>query len=107
MTSARFTLDPDFDVAAVNPRLFGSFVEHLGRCVYTGIYEPGHPTADADGLRTDVLDLIRELGVTAIRYPGGNFVRSEEHTSELQSLAYLVCRLLLEKKKKQNYRGID
>jgi len=74
MTSARFTLDPDFDVAAVNPRLFGSFVEHLGRCVYTGLYEPGHPAADADGLRTDVLDLIRELGVTVIRYPGGNFV---------------------------------
>jgi alpha-N-arabinofuranosidase len=72
--TARFTLDPAFDVATVNPRLFGSFVEHLGRCVYTGIYEPGHPAADADGLRTDVLALIRELGVTAIRYPGGNFV---------------------------------
>jgi len=54
--------------------MFGSFVEHLGRCVYTGIYEPGHPQADAEGVRTDVLELIRELGVTAIRYPGGNFV---------------------------------
>lgn len=72
--TARFALDPAFDVATVNPRLFGSFVEHLGRCVYTGLYEPGHPAADADGLRTDVLALIRELGVTAIRYPGGNFV---------------------------------
>jgi alpha-L-arabinofuranosidase len=71
---ARFVLDPAFEVGAVNPRLFGSFVEHLGRCVYTGIYEPGHPAADADGLRTDVLALIRELGVTAVRYPGGNFV---------------------------------
>ncbi|SHN02549.1 arabinosylfuranosidase ArfA [Actinacidiphila paucisporea] len=71
---ARFALDPAFTVAPVDPRLFGSFVEHLGRCVYTGIYEPGHPAADGDGLRTDVLDLIRELGVTAIRYPGGNFV---------------------------------
>ena len=67
-------LDPDFTVGEVNPRLFGSFVEHLGRCVYTGIYEPGHPTADEDGLRTDVLDLVRELGVTTVRYPGGNFV---------------------------------
>jgi len=72
--AASFVLDPAFEVGPVDPRLFGSFVEHLGRCVYTGIYEPGHPAADADGLRTDVLDLIRELGVTAIRYPGGNFV---------------------------------
>ncbi|MEU5216980.1 alpha-N-arabinofuranosidase [Streptomyces sp. NPDC020807] len=72
--TARFTLDPDFTVGPVDPRLFGSFVEHLGRCVYTGIHEPGHPAADEDGLRTDVLELVRELGVTAIRYPGGNFV---------------------------------
>jgi alpha-N-arabinofuranosidase len=71
---ARFTIDPAFAVGKVDPRLFGSFVEHLGRCVYTGIYEPGHPTADAKGLRQDVLDLVRELGTTVIRYPGGNFV---------------------------------
>ncbi|OSC63328.1 alpha-N-arabinofuranosidase [Streptomyces sp. 4F] len=74
MRTARFTLNPAFTVGEVNPRLFGSFVEHLGRCVYTGIFEPGHPAADEDGIRTDVLDLVRELGVTAIRYPGGNFV---------------------------------
>ncbi|MFE6222727.1 MULTISPECIES: alpha-N-arabinofuranosidase [unclassified Streptomyces] len=71
---ARFTLDPSFTVGEVNPRLFGSFVEHLGRCVYTGVFEPDHPSADEAGLRTDVLGLVRELGVTAIRYPGGNFV---------------------------------
>ena len=74
MHTARFTLDPAFTVGPVNPRVFGSFVEHLGRCVYTGIYEPEHPSADDTGLRQDVLDLVRELGVTAIRYPGGNFV---------------------------------
>ncbi|WP_394434410.1 arabinosylfuranosidase ArfA [Streptomyces sp. SGAir0957] len=74
MHTARFTLDPAFTVGKVSPRLFGSFVEHLGRCVYTGIHEPDHPAADEAGLRTDVLDLIRELGVTTIRYPGGNFV---------------------------------
>ncbi|MER6788261.1 alpha-N-arabinofuranosidase [Streptomyces sp. NPDC000658] len=74
MSTARFTLDPAFTTGEVNPRLFGSFVEHLGRCVYTGVFEPGHPAADAEGLRTDVLDLVRELGVTAVRYPGGNFV---------------------------------
>ncbi|MFI6544003.1 alpha-N-arabinofuranosidase [Streptomyces prunicolor] len=74
MSTARFTLDPAFTIGEVNPRLFGSFVEHLGRCVYTGIFEPTHPTADDAGLRQDVLDLVRELGVTTIRYPGGNFV---------------------------------
>ncbi|CCK30306.1 Alpha-N-arabinofuranosidase [Streptomyces davaonensis JCM 4913] len=74
MRTARFTLDPAFTVGSVNPRLFGSFVEHLGRCVYTGIFEPDHPTADEDGIRRDVLELVKELGVTAIRYPGGNFV---------------------------------
>jgi alpha-L-arabinofuranosidase len=72
--SARLTLDSAFTVGDVDPRLFGAFVEHLGRCVYTGIYEPGHPSADEAGLRGDVLELIRELGVTVVRYPGGNFV---------------------------------
>lgn len=72
--TAHFTLDPAFTVGEVDARLFGSFVEHLGRCVYTGVYEPGHPSADAAGLRGDVLALVRELGVTVLRYPGGNFV---------------------------------
>ncbi len=74
MVSARLTIDPQFAVGTVNPRLFGSFVEHLGRCVYDGIYEPAHPDADADGFRTDVIELVKELGVSTIRYPGGNFV---------------------------------
>ena len=74
MPAARLTIDPAFTVGAVNRRLFGSFVEHLGRCVYDGIYEPGHPTADAEGFRTDVISLVKELGVATIRYPGGNFV---------------------------------
>lgn len=72
--SARLVLDKNFTVGEVNPRLFGSFVEHLGRCVYTGLFEPSHPSADENGLRRDVLDLVRELGVTVVRYPGGNFV---------------------------------
>src|SRR6478735_10466793 len=74
MSTASFTVDPGFAVGAVDDRVFGSFVEHLGRFVYTGIYEPGHPTADDNGFRGDVLALVRELGVTTIRYPGGNFV---------------------------------
>jgi alpha-N-arabinofuranosidase len=74
MPSARIVLDPAYVVGPLDRRMFGSFVEHLGRCVYDGIYEPSHPSADADGFRTDVMDLVRELGVTTIRYPGGNFV---------------------------------
>ena len=74
MTAARIVVDRDFTAGEVPRRIFGSFVEHMGRCVYTGIYEPGHPLADEDGLRTDVLQLTREMGVTVVRYPGGNFV---------------------------------
>jgi alpha-L-arabinofuranosidase len=74
MTTARVTLDPHFTVGDIDRRLFGSFVEHLGRCVYDGIYEPSHPNADEDGFRRDVIDLVRELGVSTVRYPGGNFV---------------------------------
>ncbi|MBA2676436.1 alpha-N-arabinofuranosidase [Ramlibacter sp.] len=74
MIRTRLTLDRDFVVGVLDRRIFGAFVEHLGRCVYTGIYEPGHPTADAQGLRGDVLALTRELGVTTVRYPGGNFL---------------------------------
>lgn len=61
-------------VSPVDKRIFGSFIEHLGRAVYGGIYEPGHPTADEEGFRGDVLKLIKELNVPIVRYPGGNFV---------------------------------
>jgi alpha-N-arabinofuranosidase len=74
MTTAALTVDPAVAIGPVDRRLFGSFIEHLGRAVYDGIHEPGHPTADADGFRADVLALVRELGVTTVRYPGGNFV---------------------------------
>ena len=68
------TIDPDAVTAQVNRRVFGSLVEHMGRGVYGGLYEPDHPHADGDGYRTDVLALVRELGVSIVRYPGGNFV---------------------------------
>jgi alpha-N-arabinofuranosidase len=74
VAKARVVLDKDFRIGEVDPRLYGSFVEHLGRCVYGGIYEPGYPTADEMGFRGDVLELVRELGVPFVRYPGGNFV---------------------------------
>ena len=66
--------DKDYSIGEVSPRLFGSFIEHLGRAVYGGVYEPGHPTADDQGFRQDVLALVKELGVPIVRYPGGNFV---------------------------------
>ncbi len=71
---ARITLDKDFQISRVDKRIYGSFIEHLGRAVYGGIYQPGHPSADEEGFRQDVLDLVREIGVPIVRYPGGNFV---------------------------------
>jgi len=71
---AKLLLAREFVRAAVAPRLFGSFVEHLGRAVYGGVYEPGHPSSDEEGFRGDVLELVRELRVPLIRYPGGNYV---------------------------------
>ena len=74
MPRSTIALDPAFTVGEVDRRIFGSFVEHMGRCVYGGIHEPGHPRADAFGFREDVADLTREAGVSVVRYPGGNFV---------------------------------
>lgn len=71
---ARVTASAAYTVADIDRRLYGSFLEHLGRAVYTGIYEPGHPLADDQGMRKDVIDLVRSLDTPICRYPGGNFV---------------------------------
>ncbi len=71
---AQIILEKDFKVCEVDKRIYGSFIEHLGRAVYGGIYEPGHEQADELGFRRDVLELVRELDVPLVRYPGGNFV---------------------------------
>ncbi|HKE92890.1 MAG TPA: alpha-N-arabinofuranosidase [Povalibacter sp.] len=71
---SRIVVDRDFVISTLDRRVFGTFVEHMGRCVYGGIYEPGHPTADKHGFRQDVLELTKELGPTIVRYPGGNFL---------------------------------
>ncbi|MEE1314269.1 MAG: hypothetical protein UHS49_00680 [Faecalimonas sp.] len=68
------SVDKERAIGAISKNLFGSFLEHIGRAIYTGIYEPGHPLADEDGFRTDVLEMVKELGVPIVRYPGGNFV---------------------------------
>lgn len=74
MSKARLVLEKDYRLAAVDHRIFGSFVEHLGRSVYNGIFEPNHIAADENGFRRDVLELVRALKISLIRYPGGNFV---------------------------------
>lgn len=61
-------------ISAIDPRLYGSFIEHMGRAVYEGIYQPSHPSADEQGFRKDVIELVKELNVPLVRYPGGNFL---------------------------------
>lgn len=62
------------EISEIDARLYGSFVEHLGRAVYNGIYEPTHQSSDSEGFRDDVKQLVKELNVPLVRYPGGNFV---------------------------------
>lgn len=70
----RIKVDLDRQIGHINPHIFGGFAEHLGRCIYGGIYEPDSRLADEDGFRTDVLDALRRLNMPIMRYPGGNFV---------------------------------
>lgn len=70
------TIHPAFPVGKTDDRLFGSFVEHMGSVVYGGIYQPGHPKANEKGWRTDVLDMLKALNLSVIRYPGGNYTSS-------------------------------
>ncbi len=76
MKKAKMIIDRDFKVAEVDKRIYGSFIEHLGRAVYDGIYQPGNPKSDENGFRRDVIEMVKELGVPIVRYPGGNFVSS-------------------------------
>jgi len=71
---AKITANRKFLIGDIDRRIYGSFIEHLGRAVYGGIYEPDHPTADDQGFRQDVIDLVKKLNVPIVRYPGGNFV---------------------------------
>ena len=74
MKQAKMVLDKDYAISAIDPRIYSSFIEHLGRAVYGGIYEPGHPMADEQGFRKDFLESLRKSGLPAVRLPGGNFV---------------------------------
>jgi len=67
-------IDLDRRIGAIDRKIYGMFVEHLGRCIYGGMYDPGSPLSDARGFRRDVLEAVRNLQVPILRYPGGNFV---------------------------------
>lgn len=71
---AKMIIDKAFRISEVDERIYGSFIEHLGRAVYGGVFEPDHPDADENGFRKDVIELVKELQVPIIRYPGGNMV---------------------------------
>ncbi|HQE91519.1 MAG TPA: alpha-N-arabinofuranosidase [Anaerolineae bacterium] len=73
MKLTTITLHTQYQIGEVDPRVFGGFLEHLGRAVYQGVYDPTCAHADADGIRTDVLGALKRLRMTAMRYPGGNF----------------------------------
>ena len=70
----RVTIDSSRQIAPIDNHLFGSFLEHLGRAIYEGVYDPKSKFADSNGFRTDVMKEVRDLGVPIVRYPGGNFV---------------------------------
>src|SRR5260221_13293353 len=70
---ARIKLDPDRRIGEVNPHVFSNFAEHLGRCIYGGMFDGKSPLADADGFRPGILDAAGGLGLILLRWPRGNF----------------------------------
>lgn len=70
---ARIEIDFERQLGTIDPNIYGNFIEHLGRCIYGGVYDEGSPLSDADGNRKDVLEAARKLRVTQLRWPGGNF----------------------------------
>jgi len=74
VTTAKIIADKNFEISEIDERIYGSFAEHMGRCIYGGIYEPNSDFSDDQGFRKDVMELVKELGVTIVRYPGGNFL---------------------------------
>lgn len=76
MLETKIIANRNYVIDKIDERIYGSFAEHMGRVIYTGIYEPGHDMADEEGFRKDVIEKIKDMGVTCVRYPGGNFVSS-------------------------------
>jgi len=95
MKQAKYILDKDYVIGEVDRRLFGTFVEHLGKVVYDGIYEPDHPLADGQGFRKDVVAAARDANISIARYPGGNFVSGYRWTDGIGPAAQRKRRLNL------------
>src|SRR5579863_3501597 len=72
--TTRVVVDRSRSLSPLDRHIFGSFLEHLGRAIYTGVYDPGSKLADGNGFRTDVMAEVHGIGVPIVRYPGGNFV---------------------------------
>jgi alpha-N-arabinofuranosidase len=70
---ARIKIDTERVIGDIDPKIYGNFIEHLGRCIEGGVFDEGSPLSDADGFRRDVLDAAKKLNVTILRWPGGNF----------------------------------
>ncbi|MFC1960904.1 hypothetical protein ACFLYO_09350 [Chloroflexota bacterium] len=75
-TASHIYIDTNRSISPISPLIFSGFAEHMGRCIYEGIYDPASPHADENGLRKDVMAALRELNFRAMRYPGGNFLSS-------------------------------
>lgn len=71
--AARIKIDPDRTIGAIDPKLYGNFIEHLGRCIDGGVFDEGSPLSNAEGFRKDVMKAAKDLGVSFLRWPGGNF----------------------------------
>ena len=105
---AKIIINKNNTIGTVDKRIYGSFIEHLGRAVYGGVYEPNHDTADEMGFRQDVLELVKRIGVPIIRYPGGNFVSGYRWTDGIGDKSKRPQRLdLAWKSIETNQIGID
>jgi len=108
MNKAKYILDKDYVIGEVDKRLYGSFVEHLRRVVYNGLYEPGHPLADERGFRKDVIETVKQANISVVRYPGGNFVSGYHWTDGIGPISKRKRRLdLAWQTTETNQVGID
>ena len=95
MKRAKIIVDTAYEIATIDKRIYGSFVEHLGRAIYDGLFQPGHLLSGEIGFRKDVIELVKELNVPIIRYPGGNFVSSFNWEDSVGPLSERPARLEL------------
>jgi alpha-L-arabinofuranosidase len=74
------SIDPSLVISKIEDNVYGGFTEHMGRCIYGGIYDPGNSLSDENGFREDVIEAMKELNVPVVRYPGGNFIATYKWT---------------------------